>query len=132
MGAIANGSERDSVLLTDPLRIFACLQKCRSPFGYRAGIVAHPKDYRWSSYQRRALGRADRLLPEDPCYEGLGTAANETRKYRGWIDYQIDGGNWDEIRHAKQRGRLIGWELFQKQVEEMTGRRWIGRGAWST
>lgn len=32
----------------------------------RAGLVTHPKDYRWSSYQHRALGISDRLLDEDP------------------------------------------------------------------
>jgi putative transposase len=41
----------------------------------RAGIVAHPKDYRWSSYHRRVLGSTDRLLDEDPWYKGLRTSA---------------------------------------------------------
>jgi hypothetical protein len=31
-------------------------------------------------------------------------------------------------RHATQRGRLIGRESFQKQVEAMTGRRLVGEG----
>jgi putative transposase len=93
----------------------------------KAGIVAHPKDYRWSSYQSRAWGAPDRLLEEDPWYESLGRTANETQgNYRAWIDSQIDEGEWDEIRHATQRGRLIGRETFQKQVEEMTGRRLLG------
>ena len=93
----------------------------------RAGMVAHPKDYRWSSYQRRALGILDRLLDEDPWYEGLGTTANERQeKYRAWIDSQIDEGEWNEIRQATQRGRLIGRDTFQKQVEAMTGRRLLG------
>lgn len=37
-----------------------------------------------------------------------------------------DEGEWDGIRHATQRGRLIGRETFQKQVEAMTGRRLVG------
>lgn len=32
----------------------------------RAGMVRHPRDYRWSSYHGRALGRPDPLLDEDP------------------------------------------------------------------
>jgi len=93
----------------------------------RAGMVAHPKDYRWSSYQRRALGILDRLLDEDPWYEGLGTTANERQeKYRAWIDSQIDESEWNDIRQATQRGRLIGRESFQKQVEAMTGRHLVG------
>ena len=93
----------------------------------RAGLVAHPKDYRWSSYQYRALGIPDCLLDEDPWYSGLGTAADERReKYGAWIDSQIGDGEWEEIRHSTQRGRLIGREAFQKQVEAMTGRRLVG------
>ena len=93
----------------------------------RAGLVAHPKDYRWSSYQRRALGRSDRLLDDDPWYAGLGTTEKERQeKYQQWIDSQIDEGEWAEIRQATQRGRLIGREPFQKQVEAMTGRRLVG------
>lgn len=93
----------------------------------RAGLAAHPRDYRWSSYQRRALGMSDRLLDEDPWYEGLGTNEKEKReKYRQWMDSQIDEREWGEIRQATQRGRLIGRETFQKQVEAMTGRRLVG------
>jgi len=56
----------------------------------RAGLVAHPKDYRWSSYQYRALGIPDRFLDDDPWYSGLGTAADERlEKYGAWIDSQL-------------------------------------------
>jgi hypothetical protein len=47
-------------------------------------------------------------------------------KYRYWIDSQISEREWEEIRQATQRGRLIGRETFQKQVEAMTGRRLVG------
>lgn len=90
-------------------------------------MVAHPKEYRWSSYQYRALGVSDRLLDDDPWYMGLGTTAEERRKeYRDWIESQIKEGEWEEIRQATQRGRLIGRQAFQKQVEAMTGRRLVG------
>jgi putative transposase len=93
----------------------------------RAGIVTHPKDYRWSSYQRRALGVSDRLLDEDPWYSGLGTTDRDKQeRYRQWIDSQISEREWDEIRQATQRGRSIGRETFQKQVEAMTGRHLVG------
>jgi REP-associated tyrosine transposase len=93
----------------------------------RAGLVAHPKDYRWSSYRRRALGKSDRWLDEDPWYAGLGiTEIERQEKYRRWIDSQIDEGEWEQIRAATQRGRPIGREIFQKQVEAETGRRLVG------
>lgn len=93
----------------------------------RAGLVTHPKDYRWSSYQHRAMGRSDNLLDDDPWYTGLGTTAEERRaRYGGWIESEINQGEWAEIRQSTQRGRLIGREAFQKQVEAMTGRRLAG------
>jgi putative transposase len=83
----------------------------------RAGLAEHPKDYRWSSYQCRALGMSDRLLDEGPWYEGLGATADKRQdKYRARIEKQHDEGEWNRIRHATQRGRLIGRETFQKQV----------------
>jgi len=69
----------------------------------------------------------DRLLDEDPWYSGLGATETERQeKYQQWIDSQISQGEWEEIRQATQRGRLIGQQTFQKQVEAMTGRRLVG------
>jgi len=74
----------------------------------------------------RALGITDPLLVDDPC-SGLGTSAEERReKYRGWIESAVNEGEWNEIRQSTQRGRLIGRETFQKQIEAMTGRRLMG------
>lgn len=71
---------------------------------------------------------SDRLLDEDPWYTGLGTTEQERQQeYRQWIDSQINQREWDEIRQATQRGRLIGKETFQKQVEAMIGRRLVGK-----
>jgi len=73
------------------------------------------------------LGKSDRLLDEDPWYSGLGATERERQeKYQQWIDSQISQGEWEGIRQATQRGRLIGQEKFQKQVEAMTGRRLVG------
>jgi hypothetical protein len=78
------------------------------------------------SYQRRSLGMWDRLLDDDVWYTGLRTIGIERQeKYRQWIDSQIEKREWEEIRQATQRCRLIGRETFQKQ-EAMTGRRLAG------
>ena len=59
---------------------------------------------------------SDRLLDEDPWYEGLGATAKERQdNYREWIEGQNDGGEWDRIRRATQQGRLIGQEAFQNK-----------------
>jgi putative transposase len=70
----------------------------------RAGLVAHPRDYLWSSYRHRALGPLDRLLDEDVWYAGLGaTEAERQERYRQWIEEQIDEREWKGIRQATQR-----------------------------
>ena len=93
----------------------------------RAGLVAHPRDYRWGSYPHRALGRVDALLGEDPWYTGLGSSPMERqRAYEGWVASQIGDGEWDQIRNATRRGRVIAREAFQKQIEAKVGRRLVG------
>jgi len=93
----------------------------------RAGIVTHPRDYPWTSYLHRALGRADALLDEDPWYTGLGSSPMERqRAYEEWVETHIRDGEWDQIRTATQRGRVIAREEFQKQVEARVGRRLVG------
>jgi putative transposase len=41
----------------------------------RAGMVAHPSDYGWSSWGAHALGRADPLVTDHPIYRALGRSA---------------------------------------------------------
>jgi hypothetical protein len=56
----------------------------------RAGIVCHPKNYRWSSYQFYAYGKTDGVskhLTPPPAYLALGrTAKVRQRKYREQCD----------------------------------------------
>lgn len=40
----------------------------------RARMVAHPADYRWSSYRAHAHGAADALVSDRPLYHALGAA----------------------------------------------------------
>jgi putative transposase len=43
----------------------------------RAGMVACPEDYHWSSYRSNALGTSSRLISEHPVYLALEAAAAE-------------------------------------------------------
>lgn len=93
----------------------------------RAGLVTHPRDYPWSSYHHRALGIGDPLLDEDPWYAGLGSSPRERQQaYAAWLASGIRAKEWEQIRAATQRGRVIAKEEFQKQVEAKVGRRLVG------
>ena len=52
----------------------------------RSGIVAHPKDYQWSSFARYAYGKKDDIIVElNPAY--LGLANNEEDRQRLYEEY---------------------------------------------
>lgn len=93
----------------------------------RAGMVTHPRDYRWSSYHRRALGRADDLLDEDPWYPSLGsTVIEQAQVYHDWLEGSANDEEWDQIRRATQQGRVVGDEAFQDTIGHAVGRRLKG------
>lgn len=93
----------------------------------RAGMVDHPRDYRWSSYHRRALGRSDALLDEDPWYASLGSTVSErARVYHDWLEGFVNEAEWDQIRRTTQQGRVIGNEAFEDEIGRAVGRRLTG------
>jgi putative transposase len=93
----------------------------------RAGMVRHLRDYRWSSYHWRVLGRPDDLLDEDPWYVSLGNSAKERAQvYAAWLGATVSGKEWDQIRTATQQGRVVGSDSFQEEVGSTVGRRLKG------
>ncbi len=93
----------------------------------RAGMVPHPREYRWSSYPGRALGRPDPLLDEDPWYVTLGdTPHARAAIYAQWLEASVVDDEWDRIRTATQQGRVVGSDAFQETIGGQVGRRLIG------
>lgn len=75
----------------------------------RAGIAAHPRDYRWSSYRANAQREGDGLLAPHPAYVSLGDSdARRMIQYRGLFDGALDPRLVDEIRSATRNGRILG------------------------
>ena len=50
----------------------------------RAGLVAAPHEYQWSSYRAHALGEADPLITPHPVYLALGATSDMRRE--AWRD----------------------------------------------
>jgi putative transposase len=90
----------------------------------RANMVAHPAEYRWSSYRANAQGALDRLVRPHSLYEGLGgDAAGQQTAYRELFRYELDIGLVDEIRLATNGNFVLGDQRFATQIESMIGRR---------
>ena len=85
----------------------------------RAGKMAHPGDYRWSSYRANAQGRVNALLVPHPAFELIATDVDEHRRcYAEFIEQGIPAQDLSSIRKAVQSQRrmaatLMGSEPFR-------------------
>ena len=90
----------------------------------RANMVAHPADYRWSSYNGNAsLGEDERLIPH-PIYLGLGRDREaRVSVYRGLFAGNLDTDSIKAVRIAAQYSMPLGSDRFRAEIEAMLGRK---------
>lgn len=89
----------------------------------RAGIVATPAEYPWSSHHCNALGEFDGLIRPHPQYlalDGVDTRLHEA--YRALFATEISQERLCEIRSYLQQQKGLGSKRFQTQIEAMLGR----------
>jgi len=90
----------------------------------RAGMVAHPGEYRWSSYRSNAQGEEDRLVSPHTLYLSLGEDATARAvAYRELFRHELDPGLVDEIRKATNGNFALGDTRFAAEIEAAIGRR---------
>ena len=90
----------------------------------RAGMVDHPVDYPWSSYQANALGKSIRLLTPHEQYVQLGDTFTERRsRYVGLFDAYLSDNTLELIRTSTNKAWVLGSERFKRQVEKQVNRR---------
>lgn len=89
----------------------------------RAGMVAVPGEYRWSSYPANARGAANPLITPHGEYLALDADA-DTRQhaYRDLFEKEADGPAWTLIRTATQQGVVVGESRFAEVIEQRLGR----------
>ena len=116
-----------SCLLQEEAYVLACYRYIElNPT--RAAMVAHPAEYRWSSYRGNAQGEANALLTPHPLYRSLGSDGDERQaNYRELFRFELDLGLVDEIRLATNGNFALGNPLFIAQIEQALGRR-VTRG----
>jgi putative transposase len=88
----------------------------------RAGMVAHPRDYRWSSYAHNACGETDPLISEHPEFLRLATTqtARQTA-YRALFTQEPGVDTLKDIRSCLQTGTPLGNDRFRKHIEATLG-----------
>jgi putative transposase len=95
----------------------------------RAGMVARPADYRWSSYKANARGEAAAVpLSPHALFRALGRDDDERRQaYRELFRQEFDPELLDEIRQATNGNFALGSERFHRKAAAALGRR-VTRG----
>ena len=98
----------------------------------RAGMVAAPQDYPWSSYRRNALGEGgsntDWLSPHEE-YSRLGRDDADRREaYQALFATAIDRGDLTAIRDCTHKGWALGGERFRAEIEALGMRRAASKG----
>ncbi|MFA7669671.1 MAG: transposase [Burkholderiaceae bacterium] len=90
----------------------------------RAGIVAHPADYRWSSYRANAQGEDDKLVRPHELYLRMGRAAGSRQAaYRELFRYELEPGLVDQLRQATNGNYVLGSPRFADELASVLGRR---------
>jgi putative transposase len=98
----------------------------------RAGMVAHPRDYAWSSYRFDSDGEkdpnSDWLTPHRE-YLRLGRSTEGRRSaYRQLFRAVIAKDDLQAIRERTHKGWALGGERFKAQIEALSGRPAASKG----
>jgi putative transposase len=90
----------------------------------RAGIVAHPGDYPWSSYRAHAHGQLDTLIQDHTLYSALGnTDSGRQEAYRALFKAQLDAATLNLIRESTNKAWALGSDRFREEIEAALQRR---------
>jgi putative transposase len=94
----------------------------------RAGLVARPADYRWSSYAANALGEDNCILSPHGAYVHLGqTLPQRWEAYRTLCAVELTAEALARIRNCTQSGTPMGSERFKAQIEHTLRRKVVAR-----
>lgn len=89
----------------------------------RANIVAHPGEFKWSSYGANAQGRPDALISPHSVYMLLGEAAPQRQHaYRELFRDHLNTEILHDIRAALNHELVLGRSVFKDRIEASTKR----------
>jgi len=89
----------------------------------RAGMVADPRHYRWSSHHGNAHGADEARITPHPCHLALSDSPLERQAaYRALFEHPLPHKDTEAVRPRTQQQRALGSERFRVQVEALTQR----------
>lgn len=90
----------------------------------RAGLVAYPAEYRWSSCRANAFGYADPLLTRHSLYDRLGQSPAERQEaYCELLGIPVTESTLADIRSATGSGHLLATAAVRNRLESAMGLR---------
>jgi putative transposase len=96
----------------------------------RAGMVAAPGEYRWSTYHAHARGKWSDWLTPHPVYLALGdTPAEREACYRVMCGDGLSDPDLSALRYAVHHGWAYGSPTFAAMIEATHGQRAAPRAA---
>lgn len=130
-GTLWEGRYRATVV--DSARYLLILMRYIELNPVRAGMVADPGDYRWSSYRRNALAEDgkhyDWIVPHHE-FLRLGTSeADRCGAYRALFTEVIDQNDLRTIRDNTHKGWAMGDSRFQDEIAALSKRRAAAKAA---
>jgi len=98
----------------------------------RAGMVAHPREYAWSSYAANALNEtgpnSDFVKPHELYRRLARNAEGRSAAYRALFKTAISKADLSAIRDCTHKGWVLGPEKFKAQIEVLTQRQVSSKG----
>lgn len=89
----------------------------------RAGMVAAPEEYPWSSYRRHAWGEADELVTDHALYTALAEEpARRQQHYRQLFKGRMADESLTKMREALSANHPVGDDRFREAIARQLGR----------
>ena len=87
-------------------------------------MIAHPVDYRWTSYRANAQGEPSSFLSPHAVYRELGSSAvQRAESYRSLFKDRLSLGLIEQIRFSTNGNYVLGDQKFAAEIEQVLGKR---------
>ena len=121
-GALWEGRYRSNLIESERYLLACMIYIDLNPV--RAGMVASPRDFRWSSHRHHIGLASDKLVKQHALYWELGdTPFGREAAYAAMVEDGLDRRTHDELTTSTLKGWALGSDTFISKVQKNTPRR---------